>query len=358
MGENSNGLTGTTYQGSLIFSEFASSIGLPIDQFNFLFCQILALIFSICFRYFLAAKAKNVVARHFVGSKLHKKHFFRSFLSRNSIFSRVPRFWSRFFLFRFPDLAHLRPVDRRLPFARHCSARLFSLTGFCILHDLFERRWDVETNFRHFFRLKTFLLFFLQVHIYRLIYDYGNYTLDVSGPLMINTQKLTALAFSLYDGFRSKEKNENLNSDQNDQKIVSVPTPLKFVSYVFYFQGICVGPLCFYRDYVRFIDGENLRKIGDDEFEQPSILRPVLTKFVHSFVWALVLLFLTPKFTVERNLDEEMIQASLFHRISYLLFSLFCARGKFVDRKFSLKKSNVEFSFAQGIISRSSSRKW
>ncbi len=76
------------------------------------------------------------------------------------------------------------------------------------------------------------------LHIYRLIYDYGNYTLDITGyndfylllkPLnqnykwiifkravMVSTQKLTSLAFAYYDGMRPEEK---LNDDQKTQVI-------------------------------------------------------------------------------------------------------------------------------------------
>ncbi|CAF4498871.1 unnamed protein product, partial [Rotaria magnacalcarata] len=66
---------------------------------------------------------------------------------------------------------------------------------------------------------------------------------------MINTQKLTALAFAFYDGYRSKERakgqrsNEEhltLSDDQEKQKITDIPTPIEFLSYIFYFHGICV----------------------------------------------------------------------------------------------------------------------
>lgn len=40
------------------------------------------------------------------------------------------------------------------------------------------------------------------VHLCRLYYDYGGYTLDVSGPVMIQTQRLSSLAFNLLDGSR------------------------------------------------------------------------------------------------------------------------------------------------------------
>ena len=53
-------------------------------------------------------------------------------------------------------------------------------------------------------------------HIYRLIYDYGNYTLDITSPMMIFTQKLTSLAFAYHDGMKS---DEDLSPDQRSQAI-------------------------------------------------------------------------------------------------------------------------------------------
>ncbi|TNN16415.1 Membrane-bound O-acyltransferase domain-containing protein [Schistosoma japonicum] len=49
-------------------------------------------------------------------------------------------------------------------------------------------------------------LFFLTlVHICRLKYDYGGYTLDISGPVMVQTQRLSSLAFNLVDGVLIKK---------------------------------------------------------------------------------------------------------------------------------------------------------
>jgi lysophospholipid acyltransferase 1/2 len=185
------------------------------------------------------------------------------------------------------------------------------------------------------------------VHIHRLIFDYGNYTLDISGPLMINTQKLTALAFAFYDGYRSKERRRSsddkefstLNKDQEKQKIVGIPNPLEYFSYIFYFHGICVGPLCFYKDYRDFIDGRNLLVIPtsttkelpkDDQFviEQPSTFWPVCTKLAQCVIWCYILLIYTPFYTVEYNLSKEMVQSPVLKRLSYLLFSTFCVRAK------------------------------
>jgi lysophospholipid acyltransferase 1/2 len=94
-------------------------------------------------------------------------------------------------------------------------------------------------------------------HIYRLIYDYGNYTLDITSPMMIFTQKLTSLAFAYHDGMKPDKQ---LSPDQLSQAIKHKPHIIEFLSFVFNFQGIIVGPLCFYQDYIEFINGNNILK--------------------------------------------------------------------------------------------------
>jgi len=95
------------------------------------------------------------------------------------------------------------------------------------------------------------------LHIYRQTYDYGNYTLDITGPIMILTQKLTSLAFAFHDGMKPDEK---LSPDQRSQAIRHNPHIIEFLSYVFNFQGIVCGPLVYYQDYIDFIDGNNILK--------------------------------------------------------------------------------------------------
>jgi lysophospholipid acyltransferase 1/2 len=75
--------------------------------------------------------------------------------------------------------------------------------------------------------------------------------------MMIMTQKLTAFAFAYYDGMVPIEK---LNGEQISQRIVSRPHIIQFLSYCFNFQGVVVGPLCYYEDYINYIDGSNITK--------------------------------------------------------------------------------------------------
>jgi hypothetical protein len=54
------------------------------------------------------------------------------------------------------------------------------------------------------------------LHLYAQIKDYGNIKFDITTPMMITTQKLTSLALSYYDGFKSLDC---LNADQKSQII-------------------------------------------------------------------------------------------------------------------------------------------
>jgi hypothetical protein len=74
MDQPAGNLNGSTYQGSYILSPVANMAGLPMDQFNFLLSEILALIFGLCFRRFLPPKPSNTLTRHIVGTIFSPKN--------------------------------------------------------------------------------------------------------------------------------------------------------------------------------------------------------------------------------------------------------------------------------------------
>lgn len=87
------------------------------------------------------------------------------------------------------------------------------------------------------------------------IFDYGQYSADFSGPMMIITQKITSLAFEIHDGmFR---KNEDLTPSQRCLAVRRMPSLLEYLSYNCNFMGILAGPLCSYKDYINFIEGRS-----------------------------------------------------------------------------------------------------
>lgn len=50
------------------------------------------------------------------------------------------------------------------------------------------------------------LVYLSCIHLHRQYYDYGSYSVDITGPLMIITQKVVSLAFSIHDGFLADPK--------------------------------------------------------------------------------------------------------------------------------------------------------
>ncbi|VDN97040.1 unnamed protein product [Rodentolepis nana] len=136
------------------------------------------------------------------------------------------------------------------------------------------------------------LLYLMLIHQCRLYYDYEGYTLDISGAVMLQTQRLSSLAFNLYDGARmakvttatngacktSNEEDDILDGqddatraivEDTDPKIApssrdcavsKMPGPIEFAAYCLYFHGVCIGPFVFFKDYRNYLHGyENKR---------------------------------------------------------------------------------------------------
>lgn len=76
------------------------------------------------------------------------------------------------------------------------------------------------------------------------------------GPLMVITQKVTSLAYSIHDGLARHEP--ELTPLQRHQAVKIMPTTLEYFSYVLHFQALMAGPVIFYRDYIDFIQGSKL----------------------------------------------------------------------------------------------------
>lgn len=118
-------------------------------------------------------------------------------------------------------------------------------------------------------------------HIYRMYTDYNGYTLDFTGPTMIITMKVTALACSVYDGVYRKD--ELLSADQKNLAVRKVPSLIEYLSYIFSFTSILSGPSFNLVDYTNFISGADIAQAVADEKskgKEPSGILPSLIKFV------------------------------------------------------------------------------
>ncbi|CAG0918680.1 unnamed protein product [Notodromas monacha] len=189
------------------------------------------------------------------------------------------------------------------------------------------------------------LVYLSAIHLWRQWTDYGAYVIDITGPLMIMTQKVTSLAFSLHDGL-AKSWND-LNPGQKRYAIKKKPGVLEFFGYVLNFQGVCAGPMVFYVDYQEFVTGRNFKikearseqngvsngsrciPALDEKTAEPTALIAVTSKVSASLLFALGFLFLGPVFEIKHLKDDSFFEASVVYRSFYVLMATTIARWKY-----------------------------
>uniref|UniRef100_A0A182WIN8 Lysophospholipid acyltransferase 1 n=1 Tax=Anopheles minimus TaxID=112268 RepID=A0A182WIN8_9DIPT len=181
-------------------------------------------------------------------------------------------------------------------------------------------------------------LFYLScIHLHRQYYDYGSYSLDITGPLMIITQKVTSLAFSIHDGFTREMK--DLTQSQQQHAIRKLPSPLEFFSYTLHFQGLMAGPLVFYKDYIEFIEGCHIIKqtsanakyeIDKKIVHEPSPVKTVVKKVIASLVCALIFVKFATIYPIKTMKDDEFIASSgFFYTLWFMMMATTAVRFKY-----------------------------
>uniref|UniRef100_A0A673FN26 Membrane-bound O-acyltransferase domain-containing protein 2-like n=1 Tax=Sinocyclocheilus rhinocerous TaxID=307959 RepID=A0A673FN26_9TELE len=172
------------------------------------------------------------------------------------LFALVTAFWFRLYLH----------PSKTSPFIRHVVATLlgFYLALFCFgwyaLHFLVQSGLaygimiftGVEHMHKYCFVVTLGYLCFCQV-TRAYVFDYGMYSADFTGPMMVITQKITSLAFEIHDGLMKRE--EHLKPSQKYLAVRKMPSLLEYLSYNCNFMGILAGPTCSYNDYIAFIEG-------------------------------------------------------------------------------------------------------
>lgn len=286
------------YDGFRTFSWLAKIIGLPIDQVNFLITQFTALILAGVLRSSLSYKVVSPATRHAFGLTIGLALGYFCF-GRQAVHLLV-----------LPTLCY---IVMRTQNPRYMQKAVLAVA----------------------------LLYLSITHLYRQLYDYGSYTLDITGPLMVITQKVTSLAYSLHDGLiRSKEE---LTPIQRQEAIYKMPTTMEYFSYVFHFQALMAGPVIYYRDYMNFIHGQHIKSTKsladhyDENAEQveevvsePSPSKVVVKKVIASLACAALFVYFIPSFSIQRIKDEDFLKnTSIFYKIWYIYVATLMVRFKY-----------------------------
>ncbi|XP_053057238.1 lysophospholipid acyltransferase 2 isoform X3 [Acinonyx jubatus] len=285
----------TSTTGSTLLQPLSNAVQLPIDQVNFVVCQLFALLAAVWFRTYLHSSKTSCFIRHVVATLLG--------------------LYLALFCFGW--------------YALHFLVQ--SGISYCIMIII-----GVENMHKYCF---VFALGYLTVcQITRVyIFDYGQYSADFSGPMMIITQKITSLAYEIHDGMFRKD--EELTASQRGLAVRRMPSLLEYLSYNCNFMGILAGPLCSYKDYITFIEGrsyhmtrsgENGKEEIQNERAEPSPNVAVIQKLLVCGLSLLFHLTISNTLPVEYNIDENFqATASWPTKVIYLYVSLLAARPKY-----------------------------
>ncbi|KAF4521961.1 hypothetical protein B566_EDAN009489 [Ephemera danica] len=169
------------------------------------------------------------------------------------------------------------------------------------------------------------MLYLSLVHLYNQFINQNTISVDITAPLMVVTQKVTSLAFSLHDGSTDPQK---LKPMQAYHAVKNLPSPLEFFSFALQFQTMLAGPLVLYNDYKDFVAGTTLAKCRAGA--PPSPTRAVLKKVFGSFACLFVFLWLVPTFPITRVKEPEFLSGKgLPGQIIYLVVATSVVRLKY-----------------------------
>ncbi|KAM8726248.1 lysophospholipid acyltransferase 2b [Acanthopagrus schlegelii] len=285
----------TACTGSSLLQPVSEITNLPLDQVNFVVCQLCALLSAFWFRLFLHPSKTSPVIRHVVATLLGLY----------------------FALFCFGWYALHFLVQSGLTYGIMILTGVEHMHKYCLLVAL------------------SYLSLCQITRVY--VFDYGMYSADFTGPMMVITQKITSLAFEIHDGMARKE--EHLTPGQKILAIRRMPTLLEYFSYNCNFMGILAGPTSSYNDYIAFIEGDP-RRHRDQEADrksnsrlrqsEPSPNTEVVRKVATSFFCLLVFLSVCKVFPVERNIDDDFIaNMPVYAQVVYLYLSMLTTRPKY-----------------------------
>ncbi|XP_065086524.1 lysophospholipid acyltransferase 6 isoform X1 [Ochlerotatus camptorhynchus] len=283
------------YDGSRLFTWLADLCGLSVDLVNFLITQFLALILASVFRSYLHPSKVTASTRHAIGLVIGL--FFGYFCFGQQ------------------------------------AIHIAGLPAVCYVVIRTQNPQIVQRIV-----MVVALAYLSCIHLHRQYYDYGSYSLDITGPLMIITQKVTSLAFSIHDGFTREMK--DLTHSQQEHAIKKLPSALEFFSYTLHFQGLLAGPLVFYKDYIDFIEGYNILKqtaVSNGKYDgekkivhEPSPVKVVVKKVIASLVCALVFIKFATIYPIKAMKEDGFMAASgCFYSFWYMMMATTAVRFKY-----------------------------
>jgi len=135
---------------------------------------------------------------------------------------------------------------------------------------------------RHLIVFVFMLTYMTLAHLLRLYHDYMGWSLDITGPLMLLTIKLSAFGYNYYDGVTNNKPPaadaegwvKRLYADRQSKALESIPSPLEYFAWVFNYATFFAGPAFELREYLNTVN-----RTAAEQAALPSRAVPVLVKF-------------------------------------------------------------------------------
>lgn len=192
------------------------------------------------------------------------------------------------------------------------------------------------------------------LHLYRQIYDYGSWRMDITTIFMILSLKNTAFGFSFQDGFEASIKENNIISEVVDKNYLKYIKPYKinsfkiedYIGYVVFFPTGLMGPFVDFNVYKEFIYLEN-----KDFQNLPNTLIPTLKRFSQAMFFIVMYISFKDVFTVNFFLKQTgyvkllgfclLLFQKFKYYIAFLLSESICIASGITFQRISNNNSNT-----------------
>ncbi|KAH0839574.1 MBOAT, membrane-bound O-acyltransferase family-domain-containing protein [Lanmaoa asiatica] len=167
-------------------------------------------------------------------------------------------------------------------------------------------------------------------HVIRAVFGLSYETVEITGPQMVLTMKLTTFAWNIYDGRRPQE---DLDKWQLQKRITKYPTLLEFLGFSFYFPGVLVGPYLDYASYTSLIDESLFKSVESTKPMRRAIpdgrKRVAYRKMLMGLVFLGLFVVLNPSYNFAIALTPWFAEQSLLYRITVFQFYGLIERCKY-----------------------------
>ncbi|KAJ3449381.1 oysgedart isoform a [Anaeramoeba flamelloides] len=193
-----------------------------------------------------------------------------------------------------------------------------------------------------------------------------SYKCEVTGSFMIMTLKLISLASNLIDGEKDPKKLRGLAKIHRIQKM---PSFLEFISYLFYFGSLSIGPIYDFTPYKNFItrkmfvsNSNNKKSMKKNQLKENEIHKKANWEGLKILLLSLCSLFLYMLLAKKFNYDmvtSENIQNSNFiirHLNFYLLG--FYLRNRYYLAFMNTEGANIIAGFGYNGIGEDGTERW